>query len=306
MTDLSLALDRYLNVRRALGYKLQSQESRLRRFVAFMAEGGAAVITARLAAEWAGSQCGPSTWGSRLATVRAFARYVALTDPRVEVPPSGVFAPRRRPRPYIYTEAQVADLMAAMSDLHPTGLQARTYQCFFGLIASSGLRFSEAADLRRADINLIGGVVVIRETKFGKSRIIPLHESTTQVLRRYADERDRCSRRKAGAFFFTGDRGAKLNHTNAHKTFIDWTRLAGLRRPGERAGPRIHDLRHTFAVRTLTAWYAAGEDIERRLPELTTYLGHTHSEDTYWYLSACPELLDHARLRLEARWETAA
>jgi integrase len=306
MTNLSIALDRYLSVRRALGYKLQSQELRLRSFVAFMAARGGPVITARLAAEFADSQCGPSTWGSRLATVRAFARHVALTDPRTEIPPSGVFPAQRRPRPYIYTEAQVADLIAAMSDLHPTGLQARTYQCFFGLIATSGLRFSEAADLRRHDVDLVEGVLVIRETKFGKSRIIPLHESTTRALRRYADERDRCPRRRAGSFFFTGDRGAKLNHTNAHKTFVDWTRLAGLRRPGEPAGPRIHDLRHTFAVRTLTGWYAAGEDVERRLPELTTYLGHTHSEDTYWYLSACPGLLDHARARLEARWETAA
>jgi integrase len=271
-----------------------------------MAHRSETVITSRLAVEWSGLQCGPATWGSRLSTVRAFANHVALSDPHTEVPPFGVFAPQRRPRPYIYSDAQVADLMATMVGLHPTGLQARTYQCFFGLIATSGLRFSEAADLRRADINLADGTLIIRETKFGKSRVIPLHESTAQVLRRYAEDRDCCPTRRASAFFFTGDRGAKLNHSNAHKTFIDWTRLAGLRRPGERSGPRIHDLRHTFAVRTLTSWYATGEDVERRLPELTTYLGHTHSEDTYWYLSACPELLDHARVRLEARRGTAA
>lgn len=306
MSDLAIALDGYLTVRRALGFKLLSQEGRLRRFVAFMDERGAAVVTARLAEEWAGSLCGPPTWSSRLATVRAFARHLALTDPRTEIPPGGVFAPQRRPRPFIYTEAQVADLMSAMLDLHPTGLQARTYQCFFGLIATSGLRFSEAADLRRTEVDLAAGVVTIRETKFGKSRVIPVHNTAADALRRYADERDRCPRRRAGVYFFTGDRGAKLNHSNAHKTFVDWTRLAGLRRPGEREGARIHDLRHTFAVRTLTGWYAAGEDIERRLPELTTYLGHTHSEDTYWYLSACPELLDHARARLEARWEAGA
>lgn len=305
MTDLSVALDQYLSVRRALGYKLQSQEIRLRRFVTFMAESGAAVITARLAVEWAGSQCGPSSWGSRLSTVRSFARHLALTDPRTEIPPSGVFAPHRRPRPYIYTSAQIADLLSAMPELHPTGLQARTYQCFFGLIATSGLRVSEAADLQRIDVDLVDGVLTIRNTKFGKSRIIPLHDSTVKALRRYAEDRDRCPRRQAGAFFFTGDRGAKLTHPNARRTFLNGTRLAGLRQPGERSGPRIHDLRHTFAVRTLTAWYAAGEDVERRLPELTTYLGHTHSEDTYWYLSACPELLDHARVRLETHWETA-
>jgi integrase len=271
-----------------------------------MDERGETVVTARLAVEWAGSLCGPATWSSRLSTVRAFARHMALTDPRTEIPPTGVFAPQRRPRPFIYADAQIADLMASMAELHPTGLQARTYQCFFGLIATSGLRFSEAADLLRADIDLIAGVITIRGTKFGKSRIIPVHETTGDALRRYVEERDCCPRRRASVYFFTGDRGAKLNHTNAHKTFIDWTRRAGLRQAGQSAGPRIHDLLHTFAIRTLTGWYAAGEDIERRLPELTTYLGHTHSEDTYWYLSACPELLEHARARLEARWETAA
>ncbi|MBS0363397.1 MAG: tyrosine-type recombinase/integrase [Proteobacteria bacterium] len=306
MSDLAIALDGYLKLRRALGFKLVSQEDRLRRFVAFMDGCGQTVVTARLAVEWAGSLCGPATWSSRLATVRVFARHLALTDLRTEIPPSGVFAPQRRPRPFIYTEAQVVDLMAAMTKLHPTGLQAQTYQCFFGLIGTSGLRFSEAADLLRADVDLVAAVVTIRETKFGKSRVIPVHETTAEVLRRYAEERDRCGRRRASAYFFTGDRGAKLNHSNAHKTFIDGTRLTGLRRPDESAGPRIHDLRHTFAVRTLTAWYAAGEDIERRLPELTTYLGHAHSEDTYWYLSACPELLDHARARLDASWGAGA
>ena len=305
MSELAIALDGYLKLRRALGFKLLSQEDRLKRFVAFMNTRGQTVVTARLAAEWAGSLCGPATWSSRQATVRAFARHLALTDPHTEIPPNGVFAPQRRPRPFIYTDAQIADLMASMTELHPTGLQARTYQCFFGLIATSGLRFSEAADLLRTEVDLDGGVVTIRETKFGKSRVIPVHETTAEVLRHYGDERDRCPIRQPSAYFFTGDRGAKLSHTTVHKTFIKWTRLAGLRRPGERAGPRIHDLRHTFAVRTLTGWCAAGEDIERRLPELTTYLGHTHSEDTYWYLSACPELLDHARARLEARWESA-
>ena len=196
------------------------------------------MITSRLAVEWSGLQCGPATWGSRLSTVRAFANHVALSNPHTEVPPFRISAPQRRPRPYIYLDAQVADLMATMVCLHPTGLQARTYQCFFDLIATSGLRFSEAADLRRADINLADGALIIRETKFGKSRVIPLHQSTARVLRRYAEDRDCCATRRASAFFFTGDRGAKLNHSNAHKTFIDWTRLAGLRRPGERSGPR--------------------------------------------------------------------
>lgn len=300
------ALDRYLAMRRALGFKLQSQETRLRGFVAFMGERGATHITARLAVEWAGSQCGPATWSSRLSTVRAFARYVALIEPRTEIPPSGVFPPPRRPRPYIYSDAEIAHLLASMPVLHPTGLQGRTYQCFFGLIATSGLRFSEASGLRREDVDLSDGILTIRGTKFGKTRLIPLHVSTTDALRAYAAERDRIPVRRTGVLFFTGDRGAGLSHSSAHHTFIAWTRRAGLRGAEERNGPRIHDLRHTFAVHTLLGWYRAGQDVERRLPELTTYLGHSHVQDTYWYLTACPELLDHARQRLEARWETAA
>lgn len=306
MNLLSDTLDRYLAVRRALGFKLASQETRLRRFVAFMDDRGAAYITASLAVEWAGSQCGPATWSSRLATVRAFARHLALSERRTEIPPSGVFPPQRRPRPYIYSAAEIVDLLAAMPELHLTGLQGRTYQCFFGLLAVAGLRFSEAADLRRENVDLADGVLTIREAKFGKTRLIPLHTTTTEVLRAYASDRDRCPRRQGSVYFFTGDRGAKLNHTNAHKTFMDWTRRAGLRGARERPGPRVHDLRHTFAVRTLLGWYGTGQDVERRMPELTTYLGHTHIEDTYWYLTACPELLNHALLRLEARWEFAA
>jgi integrase len=306
MSILNDALDRYLATRRALGFTLRCQENRLRRFVAFMGERGATQITAKLAAEWAGLQCGPATWSSRLSTVRAFARYVALTEPRTEIPPSGVFPPQRRPRPYIYSQAEIADLLASMPELHPTGLQGRTYQCFFGLIAACGLRFSEAATLRREEVDLSDGVLTIRQTKFGKSRLIPLHDSVTVTLRAYAFERDRCPVRRRGRLFFIGDRGAALNHTNTHHTFIGWTRRAGLRSAGERKGPRLHDLRHTFAVRTLLGWYEAGQDVERRLPELTTYLGHSHVRDTYWYLTACPALLDQARQRLEVHWGVLA
>ena len=214
--------------------------------------------------------------------------------------------PQRRLRPYTYSAAEITDLLAAMPALQPAGLQGRTYECFFGLIATADLHFSEATGLRREDVDLAAGVLTIRETKFGKTRLIPLHASTADVLSTYAMERDRCGKRRSGAVFFIGDRGAKLNHSNAHRTFIDWTRQAGIRGVRERNGPRVHDLRHTLAVRTLLGWYQAGEDVDRRLPALTTYLGHIHTEDTYWYLTACPELLDHARHRLEARWETAA
>lgn len=303
MTDLQDALDQYLTLRRSLGYKLQSQESRLRNFVEYSRSRGELYITSKLAVEWAEHQCGPPTWSSRLSTIRSFARHLAVVEPRTEIPPSGIFPPQRRPRPHIYSDEQISDLLATMPALHPNGLRGRTYQCFFGLLASTGLRFSEAAGLQRDDADLSAGVLTIRQTKFGKSRIIPLHHSTTEALARYAVERDVCLVRRAGTYFFTGDNGCRLNHANPHYSFIAWTYRAGLRKPGASRGPRIHDLRHTFAVRTLLSWYERGENIERRLPELSTFLGHTHIRDTYWYLSAHPNLLDQAKLRLKASWE---
>jgi integrase len=306
MTRLLEELEQYLTLRRSLGFKLESQETRLRSFVGFMKARDESRITGKLAAAWTGSQCGPATWSSRMSTVRAFARHVAVSDVATEIPPSGIFPPQRRPHPYIYSDAQIADLLAAMLALHPLSFQGRTYQCFFGLIAATGLRFSEAARLIRDDVDLADGVLTIRETKFGKTRLIPIHASTTEALTAYSAERDACSVRRASRYLFTGERGRGVNHANSHRSFIAWTRLAGLRGIGERQGPRIHDLRHTFAVRTLLNWYRAGDDVERRLPELSTYMGHTHVHDTYWYLSASPELLDRARLRLEANWEAMA
>ena len=306
MTDLREALEQYLSLRRSLGYKLTSQEKRLRNFVEYAGARGEQYITSKLAVEWAGNQCGPASWSSRLSTIRSFAVHLAVVEPRTEVPPSGIFPPQRRRRPYIYSDDQISDLLATMLVLHPASLRGRTLHCFFGLIASSGLRFSEAFLLQRDDVDLDVGVLTIRQTKFGKSRIVPLHPTTTEALARYATERDVSPVRRAGRLFFTGVHGRALNHWNTCEPFIAWTRRAGLRAPGARQGPRIHDLRHTFAVRTLLNWYEQGEDVERRVPELATYLGHGNVRDTYWYLSAHPELLNHAKLRLEASWEATA
>lgn len=303
MTDLERSLEQYLSLRRTLGYKLQTQESRLRNFVEYMEKRGELYITSKLAVEWAGHQCGLASWSSRLSTIRSFARHLIIVDPRTEVPPSGIFPVQRRPRPYIYSDDQISDLLATMLLLHPTSLRGRTLQCFFGLIAACGLRFSEAALLQRDDADLCNGVLMIRQTKFGKSRIVPLHPSTTEALARYAAERDTSSARRAARFFFTGVYGRALNRWDTGNAFVVWTRKAGLRAPDARQGPRIHDLRHTFAVRTLLNWYERGDDVDRRLPQLSTYLGHTHVRDTYWYLSAHADLLDQAKARLEASWE---
>lgn len=303
MKTLTEALEQYLVLRRSLGFKLQTQESRLRNFVEFAQARGEHHVTSKLAVEWANHQCGPATWSSRLSTIRSFARHLKVDDPRTEIPPSGIFPPQRRPRPYIYSDEEIADLLATMLKLHLGSFRRLTYHYFFGLLAATGLRFSEAARLLREDADLETGTLTIRETKFGKSRIVPLHPSATAALRRYSTDRDVCLIRRGSQFFFTGDRGRGLNHANPQFSFILWTRKAGLRDLTGTEGPRIHDLRHTFAVRTLLAWYRSGDDIERRLPELSTYLGHTYVRDTYWYLTAHPDLLEQAKLRLDARWE---
>lgn len=304
MSALVSALESYLTVRRTLGYKLITQEQRLRRFVAFMAANSEPAITGKLAVKWARSQCGPASWSSRLATVRSFARHVVITEPRTEIPPSGMFPPQRRPQPHIYSGSEIDDLLRSMPALVRTPYQAYTYQQFLALLATTGLRFSEAANLERRDVDLANGVLTIRGTKFGKSRIVPVHSTAIAALNTYAHVRDQTAERRQSAQFFVGYLGSALRHDSIHKAFILWARGTGLKGEGRRVDrPRIHDLRHTFAVRTLIQWYEAGYDVERRLPLLTTYLGHTHVRDTYWYLSACADLLDHARQRLEASWE---
>ncbi|EYR77575.1 tyrosine-type recombinase/integrase [Shinella sp. 838] len=306
MPDLKEALEQYLSLRRSLGYRLATQERRLGNFVEYARVRGESHITSKLAVEWAGHQCGPASWSPRISTIRSFARHLAVVEPKTEGPPSGIFPPHRRPRPYIYSDDQISDLLATMLVLHPKSLRGRTLHCFFGLIASAGLRFSEAFLLERDDLDLDAGVLTIRQAKFGKSRMVPLHPTTKEALACYATERDVSPARRAGTRFFTGVHGRALNHWNTCDAFVVWTRRAGLREPNVRQGPRIHDLRHTFAVRTLLNWYEQGEDVERTLPQLTAYLGHTHVRDTYWYLSAHPALLNHAKLRLEASWEANA
>jgi integrase len=307
VSPLNDVLERYLTMGRAFGYKFETVEKRLRNFVAFMGKRNAVTITGKLAIEWAGGGCGPATWSSRLSTIRSFARHAANTDPQTEIPPSGVFPPRRRPRPHIYTDREIGDLLAAMLALPRHGsFQRWTFHCFFGLLAVAGLRFSEVANLRREDIDLSNGIITIRDTKFGKSRLVPVDPTTVEVLEAYSVRRDASPKRRTSPFFFVGDRGARLLHANIHRVFIAWTRQVGLRGPAMRKGPRIHDLRHSYAVRTLVHWYLAGEDVERLLPTLTTYLGHTHTRDTYWYLTASPELIGHALRRLEERWEMAS
>lgn len=305
MNTLREAVEEYLSLRRCLGYKLDEAGGALLQFASFMEQREAPFITRDLAVEWAvlPTKAQPVYWASRLSTVRLFARHRLATDPRTEVPPLGLLQARhQRKRPYLYTQDEIAGLMGAAAQLaSPTGLRAQTYVTLLGLLSVAGLRISEAIALDRQDVDLGGGILTIRRTKFGKTRLVPVHRSTTQALRRYARLRDRVHPRPRTSSFLVDVAGARLVKNTAEDVFVRLSRRVGLRGPEGRRGhgPRLHDLRHRWAVDTLLRWYRAGVDVERHLPELSTYLGHTHVSDTYWYLTAVPELMSLAMALLE-------
>jgi integrase len=305
MTDLHSALERYLSMRKGLGYKYQHQTRRLADFVTFMERRKATTITTKLAMEWATLPPDRhASWALRLTDVRGFARHVANIDPKTQVPPVGMLPGLKRAKPYVYSDAEIDALLAAALSLPPAeGLRRWTYHYLFGLIAVTGMRLSEAIGLQRGDVDLEAGVLTVRLTKFGKSRLVPLHSTTCAALRNYAERRDAQLASRCGPHFFVAERGGPLLHQYVHRVFWRLSREIGLRRPGDRTGPRVHDLRHRFAIRTLLGWYREGIDVEKKLPALSTYLGHTCVRDTYWYLSACPELMQEAAQRLDRRWE---
>jgi integrase len=271
-------------MRKGLGYKYQHQTRRLADFVSFMERCKATTITTKLAMEWA--TLPPerhASWALRLTDVRGFARHIANIDPTTQVPPAGLLPGLKRAKPYIYSDAEIDALLAAALSLPPTGgLRRWTYHYLFGLIAGTGLRLSEAISLERDDVDLEAGVLTVRSTKFGKSRLIPLHPTTRKALRDYAERRDAQFASRCSPHFFVAERGGPLLHQYVHRVFWRLSREIGLRRPGDRTGPRVHDLRHRFAVQTLLVWYREGTDVEKKLPALSTYLGHTCVRDTYW------------------------
>lgn len=305
MTDLHSSLLKYLSMRKGFGFKYEKQTRRLADFVSFMDKREATTITTKLTMEWATlPSVRNASWASRLTDVRGFARHIAGIDPRTEVPPLGILPNPKRAKPYIYSDTEVNALLAAALALPPEGALRRwTYHCFFGLIAVTGMRLSEAIGLECDDVDLDAGVLTIRLTKFGKSRLVPLHPTTSAALRDYAQRRDAHLPKRRTPRFFVAERGGPLLHQYVHRVFWRLSREIGLRQPGDHTGPRVHDLRHRFAIRTLLGWYREDSDVERKLPALSTYLGHTCVRDTYWYLSACPELMQEAARRLDRRWE---
>ena len=306
MTPLRDAVDEYIALRRSLGFKLREMGPDLREFAAFLEQHAAPFITSALAVAWAMQPADhqPSDWAQRLGFVRVFARHWSATDPRTEIPAAGLlpFRPQRA-RPYLYTDEEIRQLLAATKTLSSrNGLRPSTYHCLFGLLVVSGMRISEAIALERRDVDLHDGLLTIRKTKFNKTRLIPLHASTRDVCLAYARQRDRVVPHPTSPAFLLTDRGRRLEISAVHRTFYALSRQTGLRGPAAHTGPRIHDFRHRFAVNTLIRWYRAHEDIERRLPVLSTFLGHAHVADTYWYLSMHPDLMQLATTRLEQRW----
>lgn len=309
MISLANSLEEYLSLRRELGFKLESDGRMLAQFVSFLEKEGASYITTELAVRWAvkPQTAQPNHWARRLSMVRLFAEYRSAADSRTEIPPQKLLPDQyRRKPPHIYTNEQVMCLMKSAKKLPSTvplttGLRAQTYCTLFGLLSVTGMRISEALALNREDVELKQAVLTIRGTKFGKSRLVPIHKSTQRALQRYECCRDRIYPLPKTRSFFVCERGTRLGYWGVLRTFVRLSREIGLRGPIDSYGPRMHDLRHRFAVQTLVRWYKEGLDVERHIHVLSAFLGHVKVSDTYWYLSAVPELLHLAVVRMERR-----
>jgi site-specific recombinase XerD len=308
MSNFRQALDEYLTTSRALGSKQKWAAQALPNFVAFLDREGAAFITTDLAVRWATTPVGvqAETWARRLSVARRFAVWIWATDARTEIPPQRLLpAGHRRKTPHIYSDQEILDLMTAARGLHSaSGLRAQTYRTLVGLLAACGLRPGEALALDEADVDLQAGILSVRLTKFGKSRFVPVEPTTCRALRHYALLRDRLCPQRQSQAFLVSEQGQRLLSCAAQRTFATLTRSIGLRPSASRArsgrGPRLQDLRHTFATKRLIEWYRAGLDVSRMMPGLSTYLGHSGVSCTYWYIQAVPELLQLATERLTA------
>lgn len=303
MTALEQALADYLQLRRSLGHELAEPGWLLPRFVAYLDARGASTVTIEAALGWAQQPATEqlTTMGARRMTAaRGFARYLSGFDPATEVPPLGLMPHRQRWRPpFIYSQADITAVMDQARRSITSPLRVATYDTLIGLLAVSGLRIGEAIKLDRGDVDWAQGTLLIRESKFGKSRLVPLQASSMQVLQEYATVRDELQPRPEEPSFFVSLTRNRLSYAVVSATFRQLVNAAGVG-TGAPSAPRLHDLRHTFAVRTLLGWYRAGEDVQAKIPSLSTYLGHREPSSTYWYLSAAPELLALAAARQES------
>jgi integrase len=301
MSSLRDDLDNYLQLRRHLGHDLTDAARLLPRFVDYLEKSGQTTITVSEALAWSMQpdvRPGSSVRPRRMTAARGFARYLSGIDPATEVPPPGLVPSRQRWRPpFIYTAEDITMLLEAAAEM-PSPLRSATYSTLFGLLAATGMRVGEALTLDRSDIDWDQGVLLIRQSKFGKSRNVPVTASTLDALHRYALLRSSFRPRPGNDSFFVSLTGRRLIYVSVFDVFNVLRQSTGL---GAKSTitPRIHDLRHTFAVTVLLGWYCDGGNVAARLPWLSTYLGHHDPRSTYWYLSATPELLALAAQRLE-------
>ena len=302
MSLLHQRVNEYLALRRAMGFKLREHGLLLPRFADFVEQRGATTVSVELMLDWATqpTRVDPFRWRGRLSIVRGFARYLRVLDPATEVPPPRLLAYRpSRPTPFLFSDEEVRTLLDATEQLRPP-FRAATYRTVFGLLAVTGLRVGEAIALERRDVDFARRTLTVRQTKFNRSRRLPLLPSVAAALGTYAHERDRSGPRPKAPNFFLSMRGTALLYPCVRGVFVMLTRRAGIQARSASCRPRLHGLRHSFAVRSLTEWYRDGVDVAARLPLLAAWLGHTHPASTYWYLEATPELLGEAARRLES------
>lgn len=301
MKPLTTSLNEYIEIRRALGHQLKKSEQYLKKFIKYLKKKGRQYITVQLAVEWATlpQNVKRACWSQRLSIVRLFAQYRMAEDRRTEVPPLYLLSQQpNRVTPHIYSEKEIRQLLQACQSLQSGGLRHHTYFTFFGLMAVTGCRISELISLNRDDVDVKNNWITIHNSKFNKSRLLPLHETTVQQLKKYSKIRDQFTVRDVSAFFLS-NQGRRITEWSARYAFIQLSKQTGLRDPADSNGPRIHDIRHSFAVKTLLNWYRNGIDINEKIALLSTYLGHKKSTDTYWYITGTPELLAKATNRLE-------
>lgn len=301
MNKLRQRIDDYLTIRRGLGFKLRGYDRLLRDFADHVVQTGASKITAQLAVAWATglTDVHPIRWKQRLAAVRGFTLYLRTFDVSVEVPAPDLLVYRhQRPTPYIYRETEITKLVASASLLKPRA-RAVTYQTLFALLAVTGMRVGEALRLNVPDLDLEAGLIHIRQTKFNKSRYLPLHPSAVAALEDYALERAQLWGKPKIPSFFLSMSGTRLLYVCVHSVFRKLVQSIGLQPRSGSGPPRIHDLRHSFAASTLLHWYRARADVAARMPLLSAYLGHADPVSTYWYLEPIPELLALAAERLQ-------
>lgn len=291
----------YLTLRRSLGFKLVRHEKLLAQFLAHLEDAGVSVVTVAAAVDWSVLPSGGDGywWGYRLSVVRGFAKYLHALDPRHEVPPTDLLPQRpHRAVPYLYSDAEIAALIAA-ADTLGTPARRATFGTLIGLLRVTGMRVGEAIALDRDDVDLTQGRLLIRHGKFDKTRELWLHPTATEALQHYRRRRDELIVEPRTEAFFVSATGTRLLYCNIQETFHRLVSRCGLTPRSTRCRPRVHDLRHTFVVASMQQAYAAGEDGQTRLTLLATWLGHVHPASTYWYLSASPELMALAASRLQ-------